>query len=106
MVELYIIVSNSHSLREPSKGVKAKHSLRQLSCGRHGWIDTEYVLYKDGIVALIDSQSQQSTTQFYILDAAFSDYGNSVAFKHTYTSLHGMWKTDDWWHVLNQHFLY
>ncbi len=31
----------------------------------------------------------------YILDAAFSDYGNGLAFKQTYTSLHGMWDTDD-----------
>ncbi len=30
----------------------------------------------------------------YILDAAFSDYGNGLAFKQTYTSLHGMWKSD------------
>ncbi len=42
----------------------------------------------------------------YILDAAFSDDGNGLAFKQTYTSLHGMWKTDDFWPVLNQHFLY
>ncbi len=37
----------------------------------------------------------------YILDAAFSDYSNGLAFKQTYTSLHGMWKTD-FWPVLNQ----
>ncbi len=42
----------------------------------------------------------------YILDAAFSDYGDGLAFKQTYTSLHGMWKTDDFWPLLNQHFLY
>ncbi len=30
----------------------------------YGWIDTKYVLYKDGIVALIVGQSQQSTTQW------------------------------------------
>ncbi len=53
-------------------------------------------------------QSHQSTTQLnsYILDAVFSDYGNGLAFKQTYTSLHGMSKTDDFWLVLNQHFLY
>ncbi len=50
----------------------------------------EYILYKDGIVALIVGQSQQSTTQFLNLDAAFSDYDNGLAFKQTYTSLHGM----------------
>ncbi len=42
--------------------MKAKHSLSQQPFGRHGWIDTEYILYKDGIVALIFGQSQQSTT--------------------------------------------
>ncbi len=36
----------------------------------------------------------------------FYDYGNGLAFKQTYTSLHGIWKTDDFWLVLNQHFLY
>ncbi len=50
----------------------------------------EYVLYKDGIVALLVGQSQQSTLNSYILDGAFSDYGNSLAFKQTYTSLRGM----------------
>ncbi len=30
-----------------------------------------------------------------MLDAAISDYDNGFAFKQTYTSLHGMWKTDD-----------
>ncbi len=63
--------------------MKAKHSLWQLPCGRHGWMDTEYILYKDGIVALIVCQSQQSITQFYILDAAFSYYGNGLAFNQT-----------------------
>ncbi len=53
-----IIWFNSHSSRCPSKGVKAKHSLWQQLCGRHGWIDTEYILYADGIVALIVGQSQ------------------------------------------------
>ncbi len=86
--------------------MKAKHSLWQQPCGKHGWIDTDYVLYKDGIVPLIVGQSQQSTIQFYISDAAFSDYGNGLAFKQTYTSVHGMWKTDDFWPVLNQHFLH
>ncbi len=42
----------------------------------------------------------------YILDAAFSDYGNGLLFKQTYASLHDMWKTDDCWPVFNQHFLY
>ncbi len=37
----------------------------------------------------------------YILDVAFSDYGNGLAFKQTYASLHGMWKTDDFYPVLN-----
>ncbi len=44
---------NSDSLR----CVKAKHSLWQQPCGRHSWIDTEYILYKHGIVALIVGQS-------------------------------------------------
>ncbi len=42
----------------------------------------------------------------YILDAAFSDYDNDLAFKQTYTSLQGIWKTDDFCPVLNQRFLY
>ncbi len=39
----------------------------------------------------------------YILDAAFSDYGNGLAFKQSYTSLDDIWKTDDFWPVLNEH---
>ncbi len=31
----------------------------------------------------------------YILNAVVSDYGNGLAFKQTYISLHCMWKTDD-----------
>ncbi len=82
--------------------MKAKLSQWQQPCGRHGWIDTEYILYKDGIVALnLNSLPLNS----YILDAAFSDYGNVLAFKQTYTSLHGMWKTDDFLPLLNQHSL-
>ncbi len=42
----------------------------------------------------------------YILYAAFSDYGNGLGFKQTYTSLHGMWKTDVFRPVLNKHFPY
>ncbi len=80
--------------------MKAKHSLWQQPCGRNGWIDTEYVLYNDGIVTLIVGQSQQSTTYTFFLDAAFSDYDNDLQFKQTYTSLHGMWKSDDFLHVL------
>ncbi len=26
-------------------------------------------------------------------------YGNDLAFTQTYTSLHGMWKSDDLWYV-------
>ncbi len=87
--------------------MKAKHSLWQHPCGSHGWIDTENVFYKDGIVGLIVGQAPQCTTQFqYILDVAVSDYGNGLAYKQSFTSLHVMWKTKDFWHVLNQHFLY
>ncbi len=43
---------------------------------------------------------------YYILEAAFSDYGNGLAFKQTYTSLHGMWKSNHFWHVLNLYCLY
>ncbi len=80
--------------------------LWQQPCGRHGWIDTEYILYKDGIVALIVGNFNNLPLNSDILDAAFSDYGNGLAFKQNYTSLHGMWKTDYFWPVLNQHFLY
>ncbi len=69
-----------------------KHSLWQQPCGRHSWIDTEYILYKDGIVAPIVGQSQHSTTQFLHFRCCFSDYGNGLAFKQTYTSLLGKWK--------------
>ncbi len=43
----------------------------QHPCGRHDWIDTEYILYKDGIVALIVGQYQQSTTQFLYFRCCF-----------------------------------
>ncbi len=71
VVPLCTHIPNSHNLRSPSKGVKAKHSLWQQPCGRHGWIDTEYILYKDGIVTLIVGQSQQSTTQFVYFRCCF-----------------------------------
>ncbi len=51
--------------------MKAKHSLWQHPCGRHGWIGTEYILYKGGIVALIVGQSQQSITQFLYCRCCF-----------------------------------
>ncbi len=34
-----------------------------------------------------------------MLDASFSDFGNGLAFKQTYTSLHDMLKTDDILHA-------
>ncbi len=79
-----------------------------ILCGRHDWIDTEYILYKDGIVALIVGQYKKSTTQFLYFRCCFfpSDYGNGFGYKQTYTSLYSMWKTDYFWPVLNQHFLY
>ncbi len=70
-LKLLYFTHNSHSLREPSKGVKAKHSLWQQPCGRQCWIDTEYALYKNGIVALIVGQSQQSATQFLYFRCCF-----------------------------------
>ncbi len=76
--------------------MKAKHSLWQQPCGRHGWIGTKYVLYKEGIVNCTNSWPILTIRlNSYMLDAAISDYDNGFAFKQTYTSLHGMWKTDD-----------
>ncbi len=66
--QVWLIVADWDVKVKHAKDVKVKHSLRQQSCG---WMDTQYILYKDGIVSLIIVNLDNLPLNSYILDVAF-----------------------------------
>lgn len=73
-----------------SQRVKIEYSLRQQPYHRQGWLDTGWILYTYSLFSLIVHLLDNQLLRPHIVMLLFTDYGNGLGFKQTYSSKHGL----------------